>query len=62
MLIAEEIHPLLSPSEYMDKKGFENEIKQVIGDTQAVYALSDDELLFDGTDGVSSVCVCESMR
>jgi WD repeat-containing protein 35 len=37
LIIANEITPHLSAEEYMDKGEYENELRQVIGDTKAAY-------------------------
>ncbi len=49
LLIANEITPHLTAEEYMDKGEYENELKQVIGDTKAAYDISEhDTLVFGG--------------
>eukprot|EP00276_Gloeochaete_wittrockiana_P004270 CAMPEP_0184664376 /NCGR_PEP_ID=MMETSP0308-20130426/52494_1 /TAXON_ID=38269 /ORGANISM="Gloeochaete witrockiana, Strain SAG 46.84" /LENGTH=776 /DNA_ID=CAMNT_0027107733 /DNA_START=154 /DNA_END=2481 /DNA_ORIENTATION=- len=45
VIMAEEIHPKLPAEKYMDKEGYENELKQVIGDTFASYDLEDGVLV-----------------
>lgn len=52
ILIAEEILPMLKAEQYMDKGCNENEIKQVVGDTQAAYSLSDNMVLIIGKHGL----------
>ena len=48
-IIANEINPHLTAEEYMDKGEFENELKQIIGDTKAAYDISEkDTLVFGG--------------
>lgn len=37
LIIANEITPHLTAEEYMDKGEYENELRQVIGDTKAAY-------------------------
>ena len=44
VLIAEEIHPKKKAAEYLDKGEFENEMKQVLGDTYGGYDLSESEV------------------
>ena len=41
LIIANEITPHLTAEEYMDKGEYENELKQVIGDTKAAYDISE---------------------
>jgi len=49
LIIANEIEPHLTAEEYMDKGEFENELKQIIGDTKAAYDISEkDTLIFGG--------------
>ncbi|CAM9106959.1 unnamed protein product, partial [Discosporangium mesarthrocarpum] len=49
LIIANEITPHLTAEEYMDKGEYENELKQVIGDTKAAYDISEhDTLIFGG--------------
>lgn len=49
LIIANEITPHLTADEYMDKGEYENELKQVIGDTKAAYDISEhDTLIFGG--------------
>ncbi|CAM9569802.1 unnamed protein product, partial [Phaeothamnion confervicola] len=49
LIIANEITPHLTAEEYMDKGEYENELKQVIGDTKAAYDISEhDTLVFGG--------------
>eukprot|EP00903_Cladosiphon_okamuranus_P012290 g11524.t2 len=49
LIMANEITPHLTAEEYMDKGEYENELKQVIGDTKAAYDISEhDTLIFGG--------------
>lgn len=49
LIVANEINPHLTAEEYMDKGDFENELKQIIGDTKAAYDISEkDTLIFGG--------------
>ncbi|CAM9321632.1 unnamed protein product, partial [Ascophyllum nodosum] len=49
LIMANEITPHLTAEEYMDKGEYENELKQVIGDTKAAYDISEhDTLVFGG--------------
>ena len=54
LIIANEITPHLTAEEYMDKGEYENELKQVIGDTKAAYDISEhDTLVFGGVTACS---------
>merc|ERR1711988_582451 len=52
LLIANEITPHLTAEEYMDKGEYENELKQVIGDTKAAYDISEHDTLIFGANGL----------
>lgn len=52
LLIANEITPHLTAEEYMDKGEYENELKQVIGDTKAAYDISEHDTLIFGAYGL----------
>ena len=52
LIIANEITPHLTAEEYMDKGEFENEIKQIIGDTKAAYDISEKDTLIFGAHGL----------
>ena len=52
LLIANEITPHLTAEEYMDKGEYENELKQVIGDTKAAYDISEHDTLVFGANGL----------
>ncbi len=52
LVIANEINPHLTADEYMDKGEFENEIKQIIGDTKAAYDISEKDTLIFGAHGL----------
>jgi WD repeat-containing protein 35 len=52
LIIANEITPHLTAEEYMDKGEYENELKQVIGDTRAAFDVSDHETLVFGSSGL----------
>lgn len=52
LIIANEITPHLTAEEYMDKGEFENELKQVIGDTKAAYDISEHDTLIFGSYGL----------
>ncbi len=52
LIIANEINPHLTAEEYMDKGEFENELKQIIGDTKAAYDISDKDTLIFGAHGL----------
>ena len=47
-----ELHPMMVADKYMDGADYENEIKQVIGETYMAFDLKDRELLFFGRDGL----------
>lgn len=52
LIIANEITPHLTAGEYMDKGDYENEFKQVIGDTRAAYDISEQDSLIFGSQGL----------
>jgi len=52
MFISDGIKPKLEASRYMDREDNENELKQVLGDTDAAYNLSPDDVLIVGRNGV----------
>ena len=52
LIIANEITPHLTAEEYMDKGEYENELKQVIGDTKAAYDISEHDTLVFGAYGL----------
>ena len=52
LIIANEITPHLTAEEYMDKGEYENELKQVIGDTKAAYDISEHDTLIFGSFGL----------
>lgn len=52
LVIANEITPHLTAEEYMDKGEYENELKQVIGDTKAAYDISEHDTLIFGAYGL----------
>lgn len=52
LIIANEITPHLTAGEYMDKGEYENEFKQVIGDTKAAYDISEQDSLIFGSQGL----------
>jgi len=52
MIIANEITPHLTAEEYMDKGEYENELKQVLGDTRAAYDISEHDTLIFGSNGM----------
>lgn len=52
LIIANEITPHLTADEYMDKGDFENELKQIIGDTKAAYDISEKDTLIFGAHGL----------
>lgn len=52
LIIANEITPHLSAEEYMDKGEYENELKQVLGDTRAAFDISEHDTLIFGEHGI----------
>lgn len=52
LIIANEITPHLTAEEYMDKGEYENELKQVIGDTRAAFDVSEHDTLVFGAQGL----------
>jgi len=52
LIIANEITPHLTAEEYMDKGEYENELKQVIGDTRAAFDISEHDTLIFGENGL----------
>jgi len=52
LIIANEITPHLTAGEYMDKGDYENEFKQVIGDTKAAFDISEQDSMIFGSEGL----------
>ena len=52
LIVANEITPHLTAEEYMDKGEYENELKQVIGDTRAAFDISEHDTLIFGANGL----------
>ena len=52
LIIAEHIEPKMEASRYMDREENENELKQVLGDTDCAYNLSPEDLLIRGKSGM----------
>eukprot|EP00949_MAST-11_sp_MAST-11-sp1_P000706 g706.t1 len=52
LLVANEITPHLTAEEYMDKGEYENELKQVLGDTRAAFDISEHDTLIFGAHGL----------
>ena len=52
LIIANEITPHLTAEEYMDKGEYENELKQVLGDTRAAFDISEHDTLVFGAHGL----------
>lgn len=52
LIIANEITPHLTAEEYMDKGEYENELKQVLGDTRAAFDISEHDTLVFGETGL----------
>jgi len=52
LIIANEITPHLTADEFMDKGEYENEFKQVIGDTKAAFDITEQDSLIFGSQGL----------
>ena len=52
LMIAEGLEPKLEASRYLDGEDNENELKQVLGDTQGAYNLTPDDVLITGKNGM----------
>eukprot|EP00587_Corethron_hystrix_P000039 CAMPEP_0113309168 /NCGR_PEP_ID=MMETSP0010_2-20120614/7320_1 /TAXON_ID=216773 ORGANISM="Corethron hystrix, Strain 308" /NCGR_SAMPLE_ID=MMETSP0010_2 /ASSEMBLY_ACC=CAM_ASM_000155 /LENGTH=865 /DNA_ID=CAMNT_0000164367 /DNA_START=1679 /DNA_END=4276 /DNA_ORIENTATION=- /assembly_acc=CAM_ASM_000155 len=52
LLIANAISPNMTAEEFMDRGEYENEFKQVIGDTKAAYDISEQDILVFGSNGL----------
>jgi WD repeat-containing protein 35 len=52
LIIAQEMTPHLSAEDYMDKGDYENELRQVLGDTQAAFDISDSDTIVFGSHGM----------
>merc|ERR1711939_951990 len=52
LIIANEITPHLTAEEYMDKGEYENELKQILGDTRAAFDISEHDTLVFGQNGL----------
>ena len=52
LIVSNEITPHLTAEEYMDKGEYENELKQVIGDTRAAFDISEHDTLVFGAFGL----------
>lgn len=52
LIIANEITPHLTAEEYLDKGEYENELKQVLGDTRAAFDVSEHDTLVIGAKGL----------
>jgi WD repeat-containing protein 35 len=55
LIVANEIVPHLLAEEYMDKGEYENELRQVIGDTKTAYDVSEHDVLIFGDEGLMLV-------
>ena len=55
LVVANEIVPHLLAEEYMDKGEYENELRQVIGDTKTAYDISEHDVLIFGDEGLMLV-------
>ena len=52
LIIANEVTPHLTAEEYMDKGAYENELRQVLGDTRAAFDISEYDTLVFGSSGL----------
>ena len=52
LIVANEIVPHLTAEEYMDKGEYENELKQVLGETRAAFDISQYDTLIFGAHGM----------
>lgn len=52
VIIAERVSPQQSADMYMDKDAFENELRQVLGDTHEAHDLSDRDVVITGSHGI----------
>jgi hypothetical protein len=52
IIMCEDLQPMMVAEKYMDKEDFENEIKQVIGDTRSGHDLGPREVVIFGRDGL----------
>ncbi len=52
LIIANDITPKLTAEDYMDKGEYENELKQVLGDTRAAFDISEHDVLIFGSHGM----------
>mmetsp|Transcript_30863 Transcript_30863/g.100476 ORF Transcript_30863/g.100476 Transcript_30863/m.100476 type:complete len:994 (+) Transcript_30863:2-2983(+) len=52
IIIADRVVPKQSAIKYMDKDAFENEIRQVLGDTYEAFDLSDYDIVITGSHGI----------
>lgn len=52
LIVANEITPHLTAEEFMDQGEYENELKQVLGDTRAAYDISEHDALVFGAHGL----------
>lgn len=52
LIVANEITPHLTAEEYLDKGEYENELKQILGDTRAAFDISEHDTLVFGANGL----------
>ena len=55
VIIADRVVPKQSAERYLDKDAFENEIKQVLGDTYEAHDLGDNDIVITGSHGIMLV-------
>ena len=55
VIIADRVVPKQSAERYLDKDAFENEIRQVLGDTYEAHDLSDNDIVITGSHGIMLV-------
>ena len=52
IILADRVTPKMAAKKYMDKDAFENELRQVLGDTYEAHDLSDDDVCVIGSHGI----------
>ena len=52
IIMCKKLDPMMTANKYLDGSDYENEIKQVIGETYAAFDIGDGSLIFFGRDGL----------
>ena len=52
VIIADRVVPKMSAERYLDKDAFENELRQVLGDTHEAHDLGDNDIVITGSHGI----------